>query len=106
MLNSSLLAVAPRSRVCGCRWKRSARNLPAQHRGDLTLEQLERGAVLLLGQAVAIGVYIEYLVPELLVVPQHLVDDLLRAADQGRTALNGVLERVEHRLHTPPAHPC
>src|SRR5215467_9501009 len=60
--------------------------------------------MLLLGQAVAIGVYMEHLVSHLLVVPQYLVDDLLWAADQGRTALDGVLERMEHRLHPPPAH--
>src|SRR5205807_7356914 len=88
------------------RWKWPARNLPAQHRGDLALEQLERDAVLLLGQAITIGVDVEHLVPQLLVIPQHFVDDLLRAANQSRTALDGVLERVEHRLHAPPAHRC
>src|SRR5262252_3281611 len=86
------------------RRKWPARNLSAQHRGNLTLEQFESGTVLRPGQAVAIGVYMEHLVPHLLVVSQRLVDDLLWAADQGRTALDGVLERMEHWLHPPPAH--
>src|SRR5689334_11751704 len=104
--NSSLLMVAPRGHACRCWWKRPARNLPAQYRGDLALEQLERGAVLLLGQAIAIGVHMQHLVPHLRVVPKHLVDDLLWATDQGRTALDSVLDRVEHRLHPPSAHRC
>jgi hypothetical protein len=85
-------------------WKRPARDLPAQHWSDLALEQLERGAVLFPGEAVTVGVYMEHLVPHLRVVPKYLVDDLLRAADQGRTALDGVLEGMEHWLNTAPAH--
>src|SRR5262249_4209490 len=87
-----------------CRRKWPARNLSAQHRGNLALEQLESGTVLCPGQAVAIGVYMEHLVPHLLVVSQHLVDDLLWAADQGRPAPEGALDRKERRLHPPPAH--
>src|SRR5262249_10489395 len=88
-----------------CRWKRPARNLPAQHRGDLPLDPLGRRAVLLLSQPIPFGFYMEPLVPYLLVVPKPFVDDLLRAADQGRPALDGILERVEHGLDAPPAHP-
>ena len=48
------------------------------------------------GQAGSIGVQIKHLVPQLLVIPMHLLNDLLRAADQCRTALDRVLEGVEH----------
>ena len=79
----ALLMIDPCWHAHQCQWKRPAWNLPAQHRSYLALKQLECGAVLSPGQAVAIGVYMEHLVSHLLVVPKHLVDDLLRAADQG-----------------------
>ena len=45
----------------------------------------------------------QHLVAQLLVVPMHLLNDLLRAADQSRTALDRVLQRVEHGRDTLPA---
>ncbi len=50
------------------------------------------------GQSARVGVHMEDAVPEPLVVAVHLVDDLLRAADQGGAALDEVLHRLEdHR---------
>src|SRR5262249_37411639 len=60
-----IVSVDTRCHARRSRWKRPAGDLPAQHRGDLALEQLERGAMLLLSQAEAIGVNVEHLVPEL-----------------------------------------
>ena len=54
--------------------------------------------VLLVGQPVGVGLQVHDLVAEPLVVAVHLVDDLLRAADQDRAALDRVLQGGEDRL--------
>ena len=48
--------------------------------------------VLGVGQAAGVRVQVQHAVPELLVVAVHLVDDLLRAADQRGAALDEVLQ--------------
>ena len=45
---------------------------------------------------------VQHAVPELLVVPVDLLDDLLRAADQGGAALDEVLQGGEDRLDAEP----
>ena len=77
-------------------------DLAPQHRGDVGLEQFEAGPVLRVGQAAGVGVQVQDRVAELLVVAVHLLDHLGRAADQGRGALDEVLQRREHRLHAKP----
>ena len=53
----------------GGRWKIPARNVAAQGRSDLALEQLQRRAVLRRCQARAIGVQIKHLLPRLFPLP-------------------------------------
>jgi hypothetical protein len=60
--------------------------------------------VLLTSQAVAVGTYVEHLIPELLVVAEGFVDNLPWTTDQSRTALDGILDRVKHRLDPSAAH--
>src|SRR4051812_41793622 len=59
----------------------------AQGRSHRRVEQLQRVAVLGVGESARVRVQVDHRVPELLVVAVHLVDDLLRAADQGGAAL-------------------
>ena len=82
-------------------------DLAAQHGGDVGLEQFERGAVPASVQPARVGVQVQHGVPELLVVAVHLLDDLLRAADQRRAALDEVLQRREDagRARAVPGRP-
>src|SRR6202034_2599188 len=77
-------------------------DVPAQHRGDVRLEELERRAVLCVAEPAGVGVQVHHAVAELLVVAVHLVDDLLRAADQSGTTGNEVVEVGEDRLQAEP----
>ncbi len=54
------------------------------------------------GQPARVGLDVLHGVPEPFVIAVHLVDDLLRTADQGRAALDEVLQRLEdHRQARP-----
>ena len=80
--------------------ERTAADLAAQHRGDVGLEQFQGRTMFGVGQAVPVGGDVQHLVAELLVVAVHLLDDLLRAADQRGAALDRVLQGGKHDLHT------
>src|ERR1700722_18061882 len=77
-------------------------DVASQHRGDVGLEQFEAGPVLRGGEPAGVGVQVQDRVAELLVVAVYLLDHLGRAADQGRRALDEVLQRAEHRWHAQP----
>ena len=100
--SSDALAVKSHANPRRCRWETAGWGSPgvAPGRSRSGTARAWRGAAP--GQAVAVGVQVEHLVSELLVVAMHLVDDLLRAADQGRAALDGVLERSGRPAGSPP----
>jgi hypothetical protein len=58
--------------------------------------------VLGIGEPARVGMQVQHGVPELRVVAVHLLDYLLRAADQRRTAGDEVLEVGERRLQPHP----
>src|SRR2546430_11743091 len=78
----------------GSQWP--ARYLLTKRRSDVGLEQLEAAALLAGRHAIGVGAEVSRLVAELFVVAAHFVDHLLRAADQRRTSIDKVLDRVEH----------
>ena len=59
--------------------------------------------MLSVGQPASVGVQVQHAVPELLVIAVHLVDHLLRTADQRRAALDEVVQIGEGRLKPEPA---
>jgi hypothetical protein len=57
--------------------------------------------VLGIGEPARVGMQVQHGMPELRVVPVHLLDDLLRAADERRTAGDEVLKVGEPRTVVP-----
>ncbi len=78
-------------------------NLLPQHGSHLRLEKLEARALLRCSQPTSVGCHVHDFMSETLVIAEHLVDHLLRAADERGTAFDKVLDTLEdHRQPRAP----